>query len=31
MSGQIPSREGGSVEKVGLHAGDKDEHEIFIH
>lgn len=28
MSGQIPSREGGSVEKVGLHAGkkNKDEH-----
>lgn len=23
MSGQIPSREGGSVEKVGLHAGKK--------
>lgn len=27
MSGQIPSRGDGSVERVGLHAGDKDEHK----
>lgn len=27
MSGQIQSREDGSVEIVELHAGDKDEHK----
>lgn len=27
MSGQIPSREDGSVEKVRLHAGDRDENQ----
>lgn len=27
MSGQIPSREGGSVEKGGLHAGKKIKDE----